>query len=121
MTNRAQRGAVWRASRLKASASDEVTYTRGGDSLAGLLAVIGKTSHDSVTGNGMMVVVESVDFVITAADLILGEAVRLPATGDRITWNGDTFEVLPFGESKEHWRYSDPHRVTIRIHTKKVA
>ena len=121
MTNRAQRGAVWRAARLKACASDEITYTRGGDSLTGLAATIGTTTRDSVSGGGMLVVVESNDFIITAADLILSEAVTLPASGDRITWDGDTFEVLPFGESKQHWRYSDAHRVTIRIHTKKVG
>lgn len=121
MTNRAQRGATWRAARLKATAADLVTYTRGGETLADLSATIGTTTHDDIAANGMLTAVESNDFVITAADLILSAAVTLPVVGDVITWGGETYEVRPFGEKQRPWRYSDPHKVTLRIHTKRTG
>ena len=50
--------------------------------------------------------------------------VVLDERGDRIeeTESGKkfTYEVMPLG-TEPHWRYSDPHRKTLRIHTKHIS
>jgi len=64
------------------------------------------------------------DFLIAPEDLILGGQKSLPERGDQIreTVGTQTFvyEVLaPAGEPE--WRWSDPHRKLLRIHTKQVG
>ena len=67
---------------------------------------------------------ESRDFLVLAADLVLAGKAELPRAGDRIreTDGGQIFlyEVMaPGGEPP--WRYSDPYRRALRIHTKFVG
>ena len=63
------------------------------------------------------------DFLISAADLMLAGTAVLPERGDRISETQGTktlvYEVMaPGGEPP--WRWSDPHRKVLRIHTKQV-
>lgn len=57
-------------------------------------------------------------------DLVLGGATALPKAGDRVreTDGGKVFvyEVMAPG-NEPAWRYSDPYRRALRIHTKHVA
>lgn len=117
MTNRHQTAVNRLAARLKASASDSVTYARGGDSLAGLAATIGTSDHDDTGPEGMPLMVQSVDFIVTAADLILDASAVEPAKGDLITWESRTYEVRPFGSQRQAWRFADSHQTIFRIHT----
>jgi hypothetical protein len=64
------------------------------------------------------------DYLIDTADLVLAGEQALPAKGDRIeeidASKKHTYEVLPLG-GEQHWRYSDPYRRTLRIHTKLIG
>jgi hypothetical protein len=95
-----------------------VTYRRG-DVVVELAATIGRTVFEMDDGAGAVLRVESRDYIIRASDLTLGSPLR----GDRIVEAGDgqsfVYEVVPFG-SEPCWRWSDPYRKTLRIHTKQV-
>lgn len=113
----------WLAGRLQNAAGETVTYERGLDS-ASLTAVIGRTEWDSIEGEGLVTRIESEDFLIEAADLVLAGEQTEPQRGDRIkrTIGGTThvFEVLPFGAAgdEQPFRYSDRSRSLLRVHTK---
>lgn len=106
----------------RAHISRPVTYRRGEQS-AQLDAAVGSTAFERTDDYGVIHRVESRDYLIAAADLVIaGETVR-PVAGDRVEEPGPdvlhVYEVIaPAGEPV--WRYSDPQRRTIRIHTKLV-
>ncbi len=55
--------------------------------------------------------------------MVLGDAVTLPERGDRIqeTHGTATFTYEVTAPGKEPcWRYSDPYRQTLRIHTRQI-
>ena len=64
------------------------------------------------------------DYLVATADLILDEQRVLPERGDVIEETDGVavyrYEVMSLG-SEPHWRYSDPYRSLLRIHTKLVA
>lgn len=67
------------------------------------------------------------DYLLAVADLVIPAPANeafLPKTGDRIheTLNGVgcVFEVTK-REGEPAWRYSDPQRIDVRLHTKRVA
>lgn len=121
MTNLIQDGLEWMASQLSAFASDSVDYARGDSTLSELPAAIGESEHEDGGSDGTLLMVHSVDFIITAADLILNSAVITPKAGDTVTWESRTYEVRPFGPERQTWRFEDQHQVMIRIHTKQVS
>ncbi|MCC5786890.1 MAG: hypothetical protein JJU33_09335 [Phycisphaerales bacterium] len=99
-----------------------VTYRRGEQS-AQLSAAIGSTAFERTDDHGVIHRVESRDYLIAAADLVLAGAPTQATAGDRIEEHGQeglhVYEVVaPAGEPV--WRYSDPQRRTLRIHTKLV-
>ena len=99
-----------------------VTYHRGADSVA-VQATIGRTVFEVDDGMGILEKIESRDFLILTADLILAGQASLPERGDRIKeTSGDkvyVYEVLAPGK-EPHYRFSDPYRKTLRIHSKHV-
>src|SRR5690606_24277688 len=101
----------------------EVTYRRGANAVV-VQATIGRTVFEQDDGAGVIVRTQVRDYLIDTADLVLAGQQTLPEKGDRIEEPdaGQKFvhEVLPLG-SEQHWRYSDPYRRTLRIHTKLVA
>jgi hypothetical protein len=103
-------------------ASGTVTYRRDADS-ALLAATIGRTLFEVDDGFGVLQKYESRDFLVLAADLVLAGSPVLPKAGDRIDETAGTtthvYEVMAPGKEPP-WRYSDPYRKTIRIHTKQV-
>ena len=108
----------WLAERLHAHASRQVTYSRGSDSVT-LSATIGKTLFEVDRGGGVVEHSESRDFLVRAAELVLSGAPVLPQRGDRITDGGLVYEVMAPG-SEPHYRFADPYRTMLRIHTKQV-
>ena len=108
-----------------------VTYCRGEQSV-GVQATLGRTVFETADAYGVVEQSESRDFLIPAADLVLGDAVTLPERGDRIREaqvsegdspgrDGKTFVYEVMAPGREPcWRYSDPYRRTLRIHTKQV-
>ena len=88
-----------------------------------LLATIGRTTFEVDTGRGILERIESRDYLVLAKDLILDAVVVLPLAGDKIREKQGAkiyvYEVMAPG-GKPHFRFSDPYRETLRIHTKLV-
>ena len=99
-----------------------VTYHRGTESVE-VAATIDKWTFEIDDGMGVLEKIESRDFLILTATLVLSGQATLPQRGDRIKeTSGDkiyVYEVLAPGK-EDCWRYSDPYRKTLRIHTKQV-
>jgi hypothetical protein len=113
----------WLQAKLKAHASRAVTYRRGSQSVT-LSAWVGSSVLKVASGEYGEMQIERTDrdYLLAAADLVLGGSVVQPAPGDRIedALDGRAYEVLaPRGEPV--WRYSDNRRTTLRIHTKDVG
>lgn len=100
-----------------------VEYSDGDDSVE-VLATVGRTEFEQTDEYGLVHRLESRDFLITAADLVLKGAAVTPRTGARIreVQSGDAviYEVLATGPLPP-FQYSDSQRITYRIHTKQVA
>jgi len=110
------------AQRLKFM-SRTVSYCRGKDSVD-VRATIGKTVFEVDSGYGVVERIESRDFLIPAERLVLDYDQTVPRRGDRIkeTVGEQTFvyEVMAPG-NEDCWRYSDPFRKVLRIHTKLIG
>ena len=109
------------AKALKTNAGATVTYKRGGATVS-VQATKGQTQFEQ-DDQGAMLRWESVDWLIDTADLILSGAVTTPQRGDVIAETIGaatvTYEVLGDG-NEPCFRYSDPHRKKLRIHTKET-
>ena len=107
----------------KANLAHTVTYCRGEQSVD-VAATIGRTDFEGVDAYGAIERTESRDFLILAADLVLSGAAVLPEPGDRISEVQDeatyVYEVMAPAR-QPCWRWSDPYRRTLRIHTKETA
>ena len=117
--------AAWLSATLETNVSETIGYTRGAlGVVGGLLATIGHTPFSQVTDSGIIETYQTRDYLITAAELILGGNVVLPQRGDLITEtdaNGNSFVyqvMAPGGEP--HYRFCDQFRVKLRVHTKQV-
>ncbi|MCC6910058.1 MAG: hypothetical protein IT430_19155 [Phycisphaerales bacterium] len=100
-----------------------VTYQRGNSSVE-LQATLGQTNFEQSDEYGIVQKVESHDFLIRTGDLVLDGETVLPKAGDLIrdTAGANVFvcEVSAPG-NEPPFRYSDPYRKALRIHTKHVA
>jgi hypothetical protein len=123
MSNLFEQGARWLADQLKTHASTEVVYQRGAEQVA-VQATIGKTEFEIDDGSGVIQRFQTRDYLIQTEELVLGGVPTLPVAGDRIreTVGNQTFvyEVLAPG-NEPHFRYSDPFRKVLRIHSKNVG
>jgi hypothetical protein len=119
MTDRLKTGAAWLSQQMRAHAASSVTYTRGPEAIPDLAATKGRTQFELADASGVLTRVDSVDFIVTAADLILSGVVTLPQRGDTITdAAGVVHAVYPFN-GQDCWRWSDTAGYTsLRIHTK---
>ena len=90
-------------------------------------ATIGKTEFEQADDAGLIHRVESRDFLVRTEDLDLGAGPILPRAGDQVRetvgvggTNVFVYEVnAPGGQPP--FRYSDPYRRTLRIHTKYIG
>ncbi len=119
-----QAGQAWLADQLHEQVATQVTYRRGTDE-ATVRATIGRTLLKLDDGyGGVRMVWTDRDFLIRAADLVLGGNPVQPQRGDQIreVVGAQTlvYEVLAPGEEPP-WRWADPHRQMFRIHTKQIA
>jgi hypothetical protein len=117
------RGQAWLAAQQKVHASRSVVYRRGGASVI-LDATVGKTIREYTDGYGATIVDEARDYLVHAAELVLGGERTLPLAGDTIEETDEgqvfTYEVTAMGP-EPCFRYSDTARVRLRIHTKLSA
>ena len=122
MTDLLGAGLSWLTSQLNAHASRPVTYRRGAHQVV-VNATLGRKDFEADTHEGRLYI-RANDFLVRAADLVLGGQLTLPERGDQIDVNFDgataTFEVLG-QDGIPPWEFSDPHQQVLRIHTKKVA
>ena len=123
MSDLLEAGMAWLASQLKAHVSRLVIYQRDDEQVA-VQATVGRTLLKLDDGEGGVVLQwTDRDFLISAADLVLGGSPTLPQRADRIreTLGAVTrvYEVMAPGDEPP-WRYSDPYGKVLRIHTKLV-
>ena len=122
MADLLETGSNWLEDQRTKHATRSVTYQRGVDSVS-VQATIGRTVFEVDNGHGVLERIESRDFLILVADLVLVGWAVLPTRGDRIreTQGAVTYvyEVMAPGKEPE-WRWSDPYRKTLRIHTKQI-
>lgn len=124
MNDLLEQGSAWLEDQRHAHMTRTVTYTRTVGQTVTLSATIGRTDFEQADEFGVLHRIQSRDFLVLAADLVLGGEQTLPKAGDRVeeTVGAKTYvyEVMaPGGEPP--WRYSDPYRKTLRIHTKHVG
>lgn len=123
MSNLLAQGVAFLDAQRKAHMASEVVYRRGAEDLA-IAATVGVTRFEVEDESGFRSQVTARDYLVTAADMVLGGQAAEPAVGDTIreTIGSQVFvhEVLPFG-LEPAWRWSDPHRTTFRIHTKHTS
>lgn len=117
-------GQAWLANQLHEHVATVVTYRRGAEGVT-VRATIGRTllQVDDGYGGARMEWTDR-DYLIRAADLALGGSPAQPQRGDQIreVVGAQTlvYEVLAPG-SEPPWRWADPHRQVVRIHTKQIA
>ena len=94
--------------------SHRVAYMRGSE--GGIArGTIGRTVFRTTNEYGSWVRIETRDVIFRKGELALE-----PQVGDIIIFDGAEYEVLaPQGESV--WRWSDPYRTAMRVHTKLVG
>ena len=108
--------ADWLGNTFSSHVSQSVTYSRGASSVA-ISATPGETELSTLDVNGFTLDFHSTDFIFPAADLDFGSGVVEPEEGDTISYAGRTYEVLSVPGAR-HFRYSDPYRTILRVHTK---
>jgi hypothetical protein len=126
MADLLEQAAGWLDGMRQAHLSKPVLYCRADDSVE-VPATVGKTVFEVDDGYGAIERFESRDFLIAAAELALdGEQVQ-PQPGDRINETAGVlgektlvYEVMAPGR-EPCWRWSDPFRRTLRIHTKQIG
>ena len=116
------RAAVLLGATTRQAAGVSVTYRRGAYTKA-LTAVPGSTDFEVVGPDGVVLTVQTRDWKIKTSDIVLNSSTVIPAKGDEIDETvGDdtqTYRVLsPGGDTV--YRYSDPSRKMLRVHTKLV-
>ena len=117
------RGAAFLDAQRHQHLSRLVLYRRGTDEKE-VQATIGKTEFEQADDAGLIHRVESRDFLVQTGDLDLGAGPILPRAGDQVRETVGTsvfvYEVnAPGGQPP--WRYSDPYRRVLRIHTKHIG
>ena len=123
MADLLEQGASWLDDQRHQHMTRAVTYVRG-TSTVDVQATVGRTVFEQADEYGIVQKTESRDYLIRTADLVLDAQITLPQRGDlvRETEGSTTFvyEVLAPG-NEPVFRYSDPYRKTLRIHTKHIA
>ena len=123
MADLLQQASAWLDRVRRANLAHTVTYLRG-DQSVDVPATVGRTDFEAVDTYGVVERTESRDFLVLAAGLVLTGAAVLPEPGDRIreVQDGKTYVYEVMAPAKEpYWKWSDPYRRTLRIHTKEVA
>lgn len=116
-------GSNWLENQRHQHMTRPVLYQRDTDTVE-LAATIGRTAFEQADEFGVIHRIESRDFLVRASDLVIATVQALPKAGDQIRETaGDqvfVYEVMAPG-NEPPWRYSDPYRRTLRVHTKHVA
>lgn len=101
-----------------ALSGSSITYSRPGVGSVTIDAIPGESSHEIERDNTIIDEVRSRDFLVVASDLVIDGSTITPERHDTITEGGETYTVLAVG-GEAHWRWTDPTKAMIRIHTKR--
>lgn len=118
-------GVEWLKDKLKEDESRTVTYKRGSKFiLPDISATVGQTAlRIGDEYGGTKVEWTDRDFLIAAEELLVNSQQMYPERGDQIVEVSDgqsyTYEVMAPGP-EQVWRWSDPYRTIMRIHTKEI-
>lgn len=119
MADRLQGAMAWLEAQRREHLSIPVIYRRG-ESAVTLSATVCKTVFKVVDDYGRFQYIESRDYLVSAADLVLSGKTVLPEAGDEIEESGYVYEIMAPNHEPE-WRYSDSYRQCLRIHTKFIG
>ena len=115
MADMLQAGSAWLSGQQRSYCSTPVEYRRGVDSHT-VEAVLGQTNYDVVDEYGGRVGAQVADFLVRAEAFPFDT----PQPGDQIVYDGVVYEVMDLA-GQGHWRWSDPDRTMLRIHTREVT
>ncbi|MEQ9616661.1 MAG: hypothetical protein RLN60_01360 [Phycisphaerales bacterium] len=123
MADLLQKGSEFLESQRHQHMTRPVVYLRGGESVQ-LDATVGRTVFEQQDQFGMVQRTESRDYLVRTSDLVLNGSQAEPKVGDRVREPSGTsallYEVMSIG-NEPPFRFSDPERSTLRIHTKFVG
>jgi hypothetical protein len=112
----------WLSAMFRAHASTSVTYWRGSSSVA-INTTVGRSERLATAEDGVQVKIESVDFLVDTADLVVDGVEIRPRSGDRITRSVGgqelTYAVAPLAGEPE-FSFIDSTRDRMRVHTKRL-
>ena len=109
-----RQGMTWLAQQLNQHCASPVEYRRG-DDLFFMNATFGRTDIELADESGLTITGHVWDFLILTDDLGFD-----PEASDVIAADGRKYEVMNLGGDGP-WRFSDPYRTTLRIHTKDIG
>ena len=112
-----RQGGQWLEQQRTAHCSSQVTYCREAVELV-VNATFGRTEYEVEDEYGLRVGAQVTDFLILAEEF--SPTFDEPEAGDQIVADGRLYEVMPLS-GQGHWRWSDPYRITMRIHTKDMG
>lgn len=112
-----RQGHEWLERMRSTHCSSPIVYQRGAEHLP-LVATIGRTEYEVEDGLGLRVTGHMTDFLFEADAFVLTFGV--PHPGDQIQAGGVLYEVMSLA-GQGHWRWSDPYRTTLRVHTREVG
>lgn len=122
MADRLEAAQKWLAQQLTEHATRSVVYHRGHEQVE-LPATIGKSAYQLDDGAGMRTRAQVRDYLIDTHLLVLDGLATLPRAGDQVRESDGekiyVYEVMALG-GEPPWRYSDPVRLKLRVHTKLV-
>ena len=123
MTNVLEQGSLWLSDQIDEHAASYVLFCRGSQTVE-VPAGKGRTTFELTDTSGILISIESRDFLISAASLLLDDIPILPEVGDRIIETIGSklhaYEVSNFG-SEQSYRFCDPYRYKLRIHTRYIG
>ena len=101
-----------------------VTVSRGSATIEDVPATLGTSEFTTLAADGSVVTIRSRDVLILAELYDFTDGQVEPERGDQITLteaDGDhVYELLDL-PGVPSWRWSDPHRVSLRLHTKEIT
>ena len=115
MSDLLRQGSQWLGQMQSQHCSSPVTYSRDQESHE-VNATFGRTEYEVEDSSGLRVAAHMTDFLISAEAFPFAE----PEAGDQIVADGVVYEVMDLA-GQGHWRWSDPHRTTMRIHAKEIG
>ena len=117
-----QQGLDWLEEQRKAHMVRTVTYRRGAYTVS-VAATVGKTVFEEDDGQGIIIEQQVRDYLVAAADLVLGGEQIEPKRGDLIEESRGSrthvYEVSSIG-ARPPCELCDPSGTTLRIHTRQA-